>query len=374
MIRPQVAAVAAILAGALAACGSSREPPPPLPVLTATVPLKTASRLDLGRQDDRTGGPIRDGDRIFVAGTGGALAALEAGGTRVLWRVETKAPLTGAMGSGGGLVVVASRKGRLLAYDYSGKALWQVDIGSEAGSSPAVSQAIVVVRTVDGKIIGLSPADGARRWSITRSMPVLFLHEAGDPVATGDAVYVPFPGGKLLALEPGTGRLLWEAAASLPKGATELERISDITGAPLVDDRMVCAVSFQGRLACFDRTTGGFVWAQDVPSPYGMTQNGGTIFVTDERGSVRAFRKSDGAPVWSQDKLRGRGLTAPAVNERSVVVGDIEGYVHFLDPANGEFVSRIATDGSPVLSRVVAFPGGAVVATLAGSVVPLLGP
>jgi len=373
-MRAQVAAVAAVLAGALAACGTSREPPPPLPVLAASAPLKTASRLDLGHQFDRTGGPIRDGDRIFVAGSTGTLAAMEAGSTRVLWRVDTKAALSGGVGSGAGVVVVASRKGRLLAYDYSGKALWQADLGGEAASSPAVSQAIVVVRTVDGKIIGLSPADGTRRWSVTRAMPVLFLHAAGDPVATSDAIYVPFPGGKLLALEPGTGRVLWEAAASVPKGATELERISDITGAPIVDDRMVCAVSFQGRLACFDRTTGGFIWAQDVPSPYGMTQNLGTIFVTDERGSVRAFRKSDGVPVWSQDKLRGRGLSAPAANERSIVVGDIEGYVHFLDPANGEFVSRIATDGSPVLSRVVAFPGGAVVGTLGGSVVPLLGP
>ena len=63
-------------------------------------------------------------------------------------------------------------------------------------------------------------------------------------------------GGHLLALDVVTGIVGWDATVANPKGATELERIADVTGLPLVLERDVCAVAYQGRVACFDLARG----------------------------------------------------------------------------------------------------------------------
>ena len=83
-------------------------------------------------------------------------------------------------------------------------------------------------------------------------MPVLTLRMAtGITIKDQIGLWFLRPGGKLIALALQNGGLRWEATAAEPKGATELERIVDMSGAPALVGNTVCAASYQGRVALF---------------------------------------------------------------------------------------------------------------------------
>jgi outer membrane protein assembly factor BamB len=137
-------------------------------------------------------------------------------------------------------------------------------------------------------------------------------------------------------------------AVALPRGTTELERVADVASLPLVDEQRACAVAFQGRIACFDAASGNAVWARELSSAAGMSSDGRNVYITDDKNAIVALDKSNGSSLWKQDKLAGRGVSGPLAFGRYIVVGDLEGYVHFLQRDDGSFVGRIATDGSPI--------------------------
>ena len=186
--------------------------------------------------------------------------------------------------------------------------------------------------------------------------------------ARDDVVYAGFPGGKLVALDAGNGAQLWEATVALPRGATELERVADVMGAPVVDALQVCAVAYQGRLACFDRRNGAPRWARDISSNSGLAMDTRNLYLTDDKDAVIAYDKDSGRAGWRQDKLARRQVTAPLVFGDWVVVGDGEGYVHVLSAEDGGFVARAQVDGAVRTAPVDIGPGFAV-QTVKGSLV-----
>ena len=161
-------------------------------------------------------------------------------------------------------------------------------------------------------------------------------------------VFVGFPGGKLIAVSVDNGAPLWEGTVALPKGATELDRVADVTSAPVIDGRMICAAAFQGRVSCFDLGNGNLMWGRDISSAAGLTIDSRYVYVADDKGAVHALDKASGASIWKQDKLFLRKLTAPLVRRNLVVVGDVQGVVHFLSRDDGSFVGRLSTDGSAI--------------------------
>ena len=135
---------------------------------------------------------------------------------------------------------------------------------------------------------------------------------------------------------------------ALPKGTTELERVTDVTSLPVVEGSQVCAVAYQGRVACFDLIRGETLWARDASSVAGMGIDVRNVYVTDDRSAILALDRRGGASVWKQDKLLGRWASAPLALGRYVIVGDYQGYVHVMSRDDGAFVARIATDGSAI--------------------------
>jgi outer membrane protein assembly factor BamB len=177
---------------------------------------------------------------------------------------------------------------------------------------------------------------------------------AGGVTSRG-ALFYGTAGGRLLALDMNTGIVGWDATVANPKGATELERIADVTSRPLVDGQQVCAVAYQGRVACFDITRGSLNWSRDVSSLAGLAGDDKYVYVTDDKGAVQALDRSTGASVWKQDLLAARKITGPVVLGELVGVVDVEGYLHLLATANGAYVGRMATDGTAPTSQPVQF-------------------
>jgi outer membrane protein assembly factor BamB len=191
-------------------------------------------------------------------------------------------------------------------------------------------------------------------------------------VIGGSTAYVALPGGRLLALALSNGGPRWEVAVGDPRGTTELERIADVSGSPVLAGRDVCAVAYQGRIACFDAASGTARWAKELSSDVGVAVDERFVFAADEHGAVIAFARDSGATVWRNTKLANRRLSTPVSFGRAVVVGDGQGYIHFLSREDGALLARVNTDGSPVLptSPLVSGPY-AIFQTQAGTVVAL---
>jgi outer membrane protein assembly factor BamB len=248
-------------------------------------------------------------------------------------------------------VVVGTAKGEVLAFHADdGRAAWQARTSSEILAAPAVSGDLVAVRSGDARIFGFAAADGQRRWVYQRSTPALSLRSSVGVTLTDKALYAGFPGGKLVAIALNNGAALWEATVALPRGTTELERIADVASDPVVVGNTVCAVAYQGRVACFDADNGRQQWAREVSSIAGLAVGQRAVCVSDEKGAVQAFELTSGASLWKQDKLFMRGVTRPLVIGSRVAVADFEGYVHLLSIEDGAFAARLATDGSAAVA------------------------
>lgn len=324
------------------------EKPAPLVEIKQTLAVATQWKAGIGSAGDYVFTPTVQDGSVYAAAHDGNIARFDAQSGKQLWRTVAGKKLSAGVGVGSGLVLVATRKGEVLAYDLDGKAVWESRVSSEVLSAPQAAENIVVVRAADGQIFGLDARDGKRKWVYQRALPSLAIRSHAGVVVTRGGVFAGYAGGKLVALSLTNGVLGWEASVAQPRGATELERIADVTSQPVVDGNSICAVAYQGRVACFEITSGNLIWAREMSSVSGLSVDASSLYVSDIRGAVHALDKSSGASMWKQDKLLNRRLSAPVANGKHVAVADLEGYVHFLSREDGSFVARMPTDGSAI--------------------------
>ena len=324
--------------------------PAPLVELKGSMAVRTAWKLDIGKAADYVFTPAVVGNTVIAASSDGAIARVESATGRQLWRVKSETPLTAGVGSDGNMLVFGGHEGTVLAFDMDGKAMWKYQASSEVLSSPVVGQGVVVVRSVDNRIVGLDAATGQQKWTVQRTSPPLILRNAPGMVVVEKDVIIAQPGGKLISLLLATGAPRWEVAVGEARGATELERVTDIGGTPVLFEGQVCAAAYQGRVGCFDVATGAARWNKDLSSEVGVSVDQRFVFAVDDKGAVSAFERDTGASVWKNDKLGYRRVSTPVSYGRAVAVGDYQGFIHFLSREDGSFLARAATDGSPVIS------------------------
>lgn len=366
MKRSLLGGMGLLMAALLAGCsGDSKIKPAELTPFAATAELAERWHGSVGKAGEFVFTPAVIDTTVFAAGRDGTLARFDKG--QEVWRIAVGDKLSGGVGSDGRLVAVGTPKGDVYAYDAeTGKLLWKAHVSSEVLAAPAVGEGLVVVRTGDSRIAALAAGDGKRRWLFQRSTPTLTLRSNVGVLLGQRVVVAGFPGGKLIALNNQTGAQIWEVTVALPKGATELERIADLSSAPVVQGRDICAVAFQGRVACFDIATGNMSWSRDVSSSAGLDMDEKRVYVSDDKGAVLAFSRDTGASIWKQDKLFMRALTRPLVVGKRVAVADLQGIVHLLDVETGDFVARVKTDGSPVHAELQHLDDGLLVQTRDG--------
>lgn len=340
----------------------------PLKPIAPTAEVRTVWSTSVGKAGDYTFAPAVVGNAVYVAARDGAVYKLEDGKT--IWKINTGQPLSAGVGANGRLLAVGTPKGEVLTFSVEdGKPLWQAKATSEILATPTVGDDGVAVKSGDNRVFLFDSTDGGRKWVYQRSTPALSIRSAGSPVFADRFVFVGFPGGKLVALSLQNGAPVWEGAVALPKGATELDRVADIVAPPVVDGRQICAVAFQGRVACFDMgQAGAMIWSRDISSAAGLALDGRYLFVTDEKGAVHALDRLSGSSLWKQDKLLNRRVSGPAVRRGLVAVADAEGTVHFLSREDGSFAARQKTDGAPVRTPVQLLGSSFLVQTAGGNV------
>ncbi|HEY6773353.1 MAG TPA: outer membrane protein assembly factor BamB [Oxalicibacterium sp.] len=351
---------------------SPRTQPAPLVEFKSTMDVRTVWTASVGKSEKYVFTPVSVGNFIFAASEKGTVAKIEADTGRTVWRIDADTKLTAGVGSDGMTVVVAAENGTILAFDAEdGKQRWKARASSEVLSAPAIGQSVVVVRSMDNRITAFDADDGSRKWTVQRTAPALTLRTSPGIAIAGPNAYIGLSGGRLLAVALATGAPRWEVAVGDPRGVTELERIADISGTPLVAGRDVCAVAYQGRVACFDAVSGTPRWAAPLSSDVGVAADNRFVYAANEEGTVMAISRMGGGILWRNNKLKNRRLSTPIASGRAVAVGDYQGYVHFLSKDDGSFLARVATDGSAIMSVPLTVGGNLVFQTQSGTVAAL---
>jgi len=369
--RVALSALGAVAFLALAACSDKEiDPPAELVDIKPTRVVHREWTASLGGDSASLRLALRpivvDGT-VYAASHDGEVMAISAQNGKRLWAVKTKLALSAGPEVDGGLVALGSSDGEIIGLDAAdGKERWRKSIGSEVLARPLIAKDVVVIRTVDGHVEGYSSTDGSARWAVDEQVPRLTLRGTSPPILAGDRVICGFDNGKVLAIDPRNGDVMWDAIVNAPHGRTELERLADIDAPPRVSGDDIFVVGFQGRVAMLALDSGQIWWARDASSYRGFTMDEDNLYLTNSDSVVIAMKRSDGAVLWENDTMKRRGLTAPALDGDALVVGDFEGYVHWLDKATGTVVARQKTDGERISNSAVATDAGVFVQTDSG--------
>lgn len=355
----RILAVGFLVLAFLSGCGWFTSPsvvePAELVELKNSIAPKVLWKRDVGAGSagQRLGlAPAITADRIYVANADGEILALNAADGESIWSVKTDLPLSGGPGVGDGLVVVGTLDGDLIALaEDDGQEVWRGRASSEVLAAPGVGDGLVVAHSIDGALTGLASDTGESRWRYQHTVPVLSLRGGAAPVLIKDTAYCGLAGGKLVAIDLGNGTSRWELTIASKRGRSELERISDIDGEPLVRDGVVYVASFQGAVVAVGEISGSVLWQRELSSYAGLAADWFQLYASDDEGSVWALNAEDGTPRWRQDKLSLRRLSTPAVLGDYVVVGDYEGYLHWLNVLDGRMVARTRVGSDPISAR-----------------------
>ncbi|MCP5424505.1 MAG: outer membrane protein assembly factor BamB [Gammaproteobacteria bacterium] len=289
--------------------------------------------------------PVVAEGAVFAASYDGIVSALDADSGAELWEKDTDLDITAGVGVGDGLVLVGTGDGVVLALAQSnGEERWRAQVSSEILATPRSASGVVVVRTGDGKFTGLDARSGERLWVYSHTVPALTLRGAAAPLLDQNVAVAGLDTGKLLVLSLRDGKLVWEKTIAPPQGRTELDRLVDIDTEPRVVNGVLFVAAYQGNITAIDIRSGNTLWTRDFSSHAGLDADTSGIYIVDENDSVWAIDLHNGNALWQQPELKGRRLSAPVISDDYVVVGDFEGYLHWLRKDNGRIVGRVRAD------------------------------
>lgn len=349
------------LSAVLAACGSSKKiddsgKPLPLTSFEAAVKLKKSwsagvgdgqgknyDRLAIGLSPQGSGA-----SSVYAASVDGVVSRFSASGKRE-WRIKLKEKLSAGVGVGEKLVVIGTANGEIVSLDAeNGKELWRVDVQGEVLAAPQVSASRIIVQTFDGRILGMQHDDGAILWTYTSDVPLLTLRGSATPLIYEGQVFAGLASGKLVVLSERDGGLVWDKPIAIAKGQSEIERIVDVDGTPLVSGNAVYAASFQGNLFAFTARNGNPRWRFETSTYRQLAEGFDNIYLVDEKSRLYAIDSGSGEVRWEQSQFLHRQLSAPVVFAGYLVVADYKGYLHVLSQVDGSVVGRARVDNSGV--------------------------
>jgi outer membrane protein assembly factor BamB len=349
--------------------------PSPLTDIASPITVNKLWSVSVGEGEGALGvrqKPAVENDLVFAADSANTLVAVEKSTGKIKWSVNPNKDeksggwkiwqkptqpfaLTGGPSVYSGLVAIGGRNGEVYAFNaLDGSMLWKSMVSSSVITAPLVTFDTVVVRVNDGKVIGLDLSTGVKKWQFERGLPALSVRGNSAPVLGPGLIFVGYEDGTVIALRQQDGQRVWEQLVAKPDGRTELDRMADIDGEIQVGDRELFASSYRNSTMSIGLNNGQPIWARDIGGYAGIALLSDRVLVSDNDGNVWALDRSGGADIWKQSALVRRGLTTPVVQGAYAVVGDREGYVHWLDSQTGDLKGRVeASDaivGSPVVS------------------------
>ncbi|PHQ89646.1 MAG: outer membrane protein assembly factor BamB [Idiomarina sp.] len=316
--------------------------------------------------------PVVEYGKVFAADRNGIVSAFDKSTGERLWRIDLRQRITfdeatdegwfsGLFASpfpariSGGLVAqydrvfLGTENGDVVALDAeTGDLVWHTEVNNEVMSDPAVGEGRVVVHTGGGKVISLDAETGEEQWEYEYQTPMLTVRGASAPAIISGGVVVGDSNGSGMVLIADSGQQAWSQPIGKPSGSTELERLADVDAKPATQETTLYMVAFNGELVALELMSGEVRWKRDYKAFENMLVTSGRIFLTDVNSHVYSLDQSGGIERWSNTELFGRKLSAPAWHRGNIVVGDFDGYLHWLDSETGNIVGRYDVGGDGV--------------------------
>lgn len=298
--------------------------------------------------------PVVKNGLIYTADASGLVQAVSKSNGSIKWSTTLKHSLVSGPSVAGGAVAVGTNNSSLVLLDQAtGKKLWQVKLSGELLSAPAIAHHKVVAKTIDGKVYAFDLANGKQLWMVEHGSPNLILKASSSPVIVGNQVLIGFSDGKLEALELDSGRVVWQRSMAYATGSSDVERLVDIDADPVIKDKVAYLATYQGYIGALSLESGEFLWKKPGSVYKNILLHSNTLYVTDTNDVLWSIDSKTGQVNWKQTALKARGLTEPVLVGKDLVVGDKNGYLHFLDTQAGDLLARSQVSGGVSSAPIV---------------------
>lgn len=318
--------------------------------------------------------PVIAYEKIFVASRDGQVKALNPTNGEALWDVDIEgddeiARLSGGLTASYGKLFIGSENGELFALNAeTGELIWQKEVLGEVLAKPITDNNLVIVNTSRGVLEALDAETGEQVWTISTEVPNLTLRGESTPATTSGGIFWGTASGRLAAALVERGQMIWQQPIGIPKGATEIDRLVDVDGSPVILGTMLYVAGYNGQLVAIDLRSGAPAWKRNYSSAMDMATDGNQLYLVTDNDHIAAVDVRSGTEIWQNKQLENRLLTAPAIISGYLVLADTEGYVYWLDRESGEFVSQQYVDSSGFAVGPVVMEDGYLITTRDGDI------
>ncbi len=302
--------------------------------------------------------PAWQGETVYAADRHGLVKAVNADDGKQIWQTNLaekggffsssmSALLSGGLTVEGSHIFVGTEKAKVYALNTDdGSVAWETTVAGEALSSPVISEGLVLIHTGNGLLQALDETDGSIKWTVNLEMPALSLRGESAPAVAFGAALVGGDNGRVSAVLMQQGQLIWQQRISQTMGSTEIDRLSDVDTTPVIVNGVVYALAYNGNFAALDLRSGQILWKREFGSVLDFVINDNHIYLVDQNDRIISLTIDGGVTVWAQSDLLHRGLTSPVLYDGYIVVGDGEGYMHWINTSDGRFVAQQKVDSS----------------------------
>lgn len=298
--------------------------------------------------------PVGDGSRIYAASQDGNVAAFDPESGKEQWKIKLELELASGPAVGEGSLAVSTKDGFVILLDASsGAEQWRAFVGGETLANAIIHDDSVVVQTIDNRLVSLTRFDGKQRWELEQTLPVLTLRGASSPIMVGSSIICGFDNGRILAVDIETGDIEWDSMLAVSTGRSDLDRLADIDGLIAVVGQDIYAAGYNGRVGSLAAESGQLLWSIEISSYVGIAADWNSVYTSRDDGEVIALGRTNGVESWRNDDLLRRLPTVPVPFYTTVVVGDFEGYLHFLSNIDGQMLARVRQGSDAITSAPV---------------------
>ena len=288
---------------------------------------------------------------MLVADSDGEITSLNPKTGKLNWTKSLDRTLSAGIASGFGKFVVSDGDGNVIGFDLDSKEiLWETNVGGEVLANAVIDASLVVVKNSVGELIALDSLIGEKKWTFRSQLPALTVRGTGEPIIKDGMVFSTFDNGRLAAFQLNTGFFLWDGPISFLEGSSELENLIDADSSPVFEKQLIFATNYQGNLTAFDMAQKRPVWNSQASSFHSPVIGKGMIMVIQDDGSILSFSSANLASSWVSDEYTRRDLSNGVMLNNLLLVGDLEGYVHVIDPLAGNTIGRKKVSGKPIKS------------------------
>ncbi|BCU65823.1 outer membrane assembly lipoprotein YfgL [Acinetobacter bouvetii DSM 14964 = CIP 107468] len=358
----KIACALTVLTLALAGCANKgvkveEAKPSPLPKLEQAKTLVPVFSQNVASTDEAD--PLRmrldvDHGVIFVINPNGEVEAFQ--GKQRLWQKKiSKQGLSSGVEAKDGLVVVGSPKGQLFALDQAtGETKWTAQLSGAILAPSLIHAGRVITVANDGTVFAHEVETGKQAWTYNLPNVQFSLRGQAAPVAL-DArnVLIASANAYIYAIDAISGTPKMQRRVAVSEGRSDIQRLIDIDGEPAVAGQFVVTTSYQGQVTVLDLASQQVVWSEDASSIQRPEVKGNGVFVAQTDGKITAYEITTGNKLWENDQLLNRQLSNPVMLGNDLVVGDLDGVLHLIDPSTGAIIGRSKTSGEVRTLRVI---------------------